>query len=110
MTRKETLKNKIVMIGSGKSAPFYSLTENTGKLHFSQINCTTDQFGQISTIIPNSKIISAWCNKPRSFVTSLSEQGTGLCVYETTNTSLTADNIKPFANTNVDVNILYYDF
>ena len=27
MTRKETLKNKIVMIGSGKSAPFYSLTE-----------------------------------------------------------------------------------
>ena len=79
-------------------------------MHFSQINCTTDQFGQISTIIPNSKIISTWCNKPRSFVTSLSEQGTGLCVYETTNTSLTADNIKPFANTNVDVNILYYDF
>lgn len=27
MTRKETLKNKIVMIGSGKSAPFYLLTE-----------------------------------------------------------------------------------
>ena len=28
MTRKETLKNEIVMIGSGKSAPFYLLTEN----------------------------------------------------------------------------------
>lgn len=27
MTRKETLKNKIAMIGSGKSAPFYLLTE-----------------------------------------------------------------------------------
>lgn len=27
MTRKETLKNKIVMIGSGKSAPFYLLIE-----------------------------------------------------------------------------------
>lgn len=27
MTRKETLKNKIVMIGSGKSALFYSLTK-----------------------------------------------------------------------------------
>lgn len=27
MTRKETLKNEIVMIGSGKSAPFYLLTE-----------------------------------------------------------------------------------
>lgn len=86
------------------------LTENIGKLHFSQINSTTDQFGQISTIIPNSKIISAWCNKPRSFVTSLSEQGTGLCVYETTNKSLTDDNVKPLANTNVDVNVLYYDF
>ena len=87
-----------------------SLTGNAEKLHFSQINYTTDQFGQISTVIPNSKIISAWCNKPRSFVTSLSEQGTGLCVYETTNTSLTADNIKPLANTNADVNVLYYDF
>lgn len=86
------------------------LTENTGRLHFSQINCTTDQFGQISTIIPNSKIISAWCNKPRSFVVPVLEQGTGLCVYTTTNTSLTADNIKPLANTNVDVNVLYYDF
>lgn len=31
MTRKETLKNKIVMIGSGKSAPFYSLTEKMKK-------------------------------------------------------------------------------
>lgn len=31
MTRKETLKNEIVMIGSGKSAPFYLLTENTIK-------------------------------------------------------------------------------
>lgn len=29
MTRKETLKNEIVMIGSGKSAPFYLLTEKT---------------------------------------------------------------------------------
>lgn len=29
MTRKETLKNEIVMIGSGKSAPFYLLTENS---------------------------------------------------------------------------------
>ena len=86
------------------------LNENTGRLHFSQINCTTDQFGQISTIIPNSKIISAWCNKPRSFVVPVLEQGTGLCVYTTTNTSLTADNIKPLANTNVDVNVLYYDF
>lgn len=33
MTRKETLKNKIVMIGSGKSAPFYSLTEKMPKVY-----------------------------------------------------------------------------
>ena len=79
-----------------------------GKLHFSHINSVTDQFGQISTIIPNSKIISAWCNKPRSFVAPVSE--TGLYVYTSTNTSLTADNIKPLANTNVDINVLYYDF
>lgn len=110
MTRKETLKNKIVMIGSGKSAPFYLLTENMGKLHFSHINSVTDDFGQISTIIPNSKIISAWCNKSRAFVVPVSEQGTGLCVYVSTNKSTTADNIKFLSNTNVDINVLYYDF
>ena len=87
-----------------------SLTGNAEKLHFSQINQTTDQFGQISTIISNSKIISAWCNKPRSFVVPVSEQGTGLCVYVSTNNSTTADNIKFLSNTNVDINVLYYDF
>lgn len=103
-------KTSLCAEDAANKAAIKELTENIGRLHFSQINYTTDQFGQISTIIPNSKIISAWCNKPRSFVTPVLEQGTGLCVYTTTNTSLTADNIKPLANTNVDVNVLYYDF
>ena len=88
----------------------YNLTENMVKLHFSQISWTTDQYGQISTNIPNSKIISAWCNQNNSFVVPVSGSGTGLRIYISTNTSLTADNIKPLANTNVTVNVLYYDF
>ena len=81
-----------------------------GKLHFSKISQTTDDYGQISTIIPNSKIIGAWCNKSRSFVVPVSEDGTGLCVYVSTNKSTTADNIKFLSNTDVTVNVLYYDF
>lgn len=45
MTRKETLKNKIVMIGSGKSAPFYSLTEKSIKVDL--VEATTNQYSNI---------------------------------------------------------------
>ena len=93
---------------SAVKAAVSELNDNMGKLHFSHINQTTDQYGQISTDILNSKIISAWCNKPRSFVVPTSE--TGLRVYISTDTSLTADNIKPLANSSVTVNVLYYDF
>lgn len=50
MTRKETLKNKIVMIGSGKSAPFYSLTEKTEWAHVSFVGAV-----DVTSSIPNTK-------------------------------------------------------
>ena len=103
-------ETNLAEVNAGMQKSITDLTENTGRLHFSQINYTTDQFGQISTIIPNSKIISAWCNIPRSFVVPVSEDGTGLCIYISTNKSTTADNIKFLNNTYVNVNVLYYDF
>ena len=92
------------------SNELFFLTENTGRLHFAKISKTTDQYGQISTSILNSKIISAWCNIHRSFVVPVSEDGTGLCIYISTNKSTTSDNIKFLNNTYVNVNVLYYDF
>lgn len=110
MTRKETLKNEIVMIGSGKSAPFYLLTENSAKLHIEQLAKTTDKYGQIGTSIPNTHILSAWCNQDKSVVVPLSGTGTGLRVYVANDASSTSDTLKQLTNTAVVINVLYYDF
>ena len=63
MTRKETLKNEIVMIGSGKSAPFYLLTEkmkDTKDINYESVTINSDGYGLVEVGIgQDEKIIGA---------------------------------------------------
>ena len=79
-------------------------------MHIEQISKTTDRYGQIGTSIPNTKIIAAWCNQNHAIVTPVYGSGTGLRVYVANDSSSTADTLKQLANTDVIVNVLYYDF
>lgn len=60
MTRKETLKNKIVMIGSGKSAPFYLLTEK----------CLTAKYFELSVTTKTSKDIPTGMYTVNTYITN----------------------------------------
>ena len=87
-----------------------SLTENSAKLHITQISKTTDNYGQIGTNIPNAHILSAWCNQDLSVVVPLSGTGTGLRVYVANESSQTSETLRQLKNTAVVINGLYYDF
>lgn len=79
-------------------------------MHIEQLAKTTDKYGQIGTSIPNTHILSAWCNQDKSVVVPLSGTGTGLRVYVANDASSTSDTLKQLTNTAVVINVLYYDF